>query len=82
VNLRYAVLSAAVVAVATVLSAWYDRKRCAAVCWHRAAVYHRRRWRHANCHAAATRMHRVRLAARWVLSLRIHITLSSNARTV
>jgi hypothetical protein len=67
---RYAVLSAAVIVFAT----WYAHR-------HRAAVYHRRRWRHANCHAAPTRLHRVRLAARRVLSARIHITLSSNART-
>jgi hypothetical protein len=67
------VLSAAVI----VFAFWYAHR-------HRAAVYHRRRWHHANCHAAPTRLHRVRLVARWVLTarIRIHITLSTTARTV
>jgi hypothetical protein len=69
--MRYAVLSAVVVAIGTALAAWYTHR-------HRAALYHRHGRPGVRHHIRPARL---RLFARWVLSLRIHITLSSNART-
>jgi hypothetical protein len=67
--MRYAVLSAAVV----VFAFWYAHR-------HRAALYHRHGRPGVRHHIRPTRLHR---AARWVLTarIRIHITLSTNART-
>jgi hypothetical protein len=65
--MRYAVLSAAVV----VFAFWYAHR-------HRAALYHRHGRPGVQHHIRPSRLHRV---ARRVLTARIHITLSSNART-
>jgi hypothetical protein len=68
--MRYAVLSVAV----TAFACWYARR-------HRAALYHRHGRPGVQHHIQRTWLHR---AARWVLTarIRIHIILSSNARTV
>lgn len=68
--MRYAVLSAVVIAFA----AWYAHR-------HRAAIYHRCRYDRARCHAAPTRIHRVWVAVRRLASVRIHITIGTGART-
>jgi hypothetical protein len=49
-------------------------------CRARARYYHRHRWEHARCHARPTRMHRVRLAARRLRTLRLRTT-DTPART-
>lgn len=70
--MKYAVLSAAVVAIGTALAAWYTHR-------HRAALYHRHGRPGVRHHIRPSRLHR---AVRWVLAARIHITFSANARTV
>lgn len=66
--MRYALLFLAIAFVA----AWCAER-------HRKALYHRHRYTHARSHAAPTLGHRVRLAARRLASVRIHVT--TTART-